>query len=72
MLLDALNIVLARGAQASGLIPVRQDFTGNALFVSFPYVQVMHDPAPFHPTSAGELAIALADEQVLHQHTAPS
>ena len=72
VLLDALNNVLARGAQASGLIPVRQDFTGHALCDSRPYVQGLHDPAPFHPTSAGELAIALADEQVLHQHTAPS
>ena len=71
-LLDALNNVLASGATTSGLIPVRQDFTGHALCDPRPYVQGLHDPAPFHPTSAGELAIALADEQALRQHTAPS
>ena len=31
-----------------------------------------HDPAPFHPTPAGELAIALADEHALDPGTTPA
>ncbi|HXP54367.1 MAG TPA: hypothetical protein VN847_05405, partial [Streptosporangiaceae bacterium] len=50
--------------------PVRPDFTGHALCDADPYVQGVGSPAPFHPTAAGELAIALADEQALR--TAPS
>jgi GDSL-like Lipase/Acylhydrolase family len=66
-LLQALNGVLAKGAQAAGLTSVSPDFTGHALCDPDPYVQGLHDPAPFHPTPAGELAIALADEQALRQ-----
>ncbi len=61
VLLTALNEVLARGARASGLITVHPDFSGHALCDPDPYVQGLGDPAPFHPTPAGELAIALAD-----------
>lgn len=71
-LLDALNKVLASGAQVSGLIPVTPDFSGHALCDPSPYVQGVHDPAPFHPTASGELAIAVADAQALQQHAAPS
>ena len=66
-LLDALNNVLANGARATGLIAVRPDFTGHALCDPEPYVQGIHARAPFHPTLAGELAIALADGQALEQ-----
>jgi lysophospholipase L1-like esterase len=66
-LLDALNSVLADGAKATGLIAVRPDFTGHALCDPDPYVQGLHGRAPFHPTVAGELAIALADGQALQQ-----
>jgi lysophospholipase L1-like esterase len=66
-LLDALNNVLANGARATGLIAVRPDFTGHALCDPEPYVQGIHAQAPFHPTLAGELAIALADGQALQQ-----
>jgi hypothetical protein len=66
-LLNALNQVLANGATATSQIPVRPDFTGHALCDPAPYVQDTGDPAPFHPTAAGELAIALADEQALQQ-----
>jgi lysophospholipase L1-like esterase len=66
-LLDALNNVLANGARATGLIAVRPDFTGHALCDPEPYVQGIHARAPFHPTLAGELAIALADGQALQQ-----
>jgi len=64
-LLDALNQVLANGATAATATPVQPDFTGHALCDANPYVQGVGSPAPFHPTAAGELAIALADEQAL-------
>ena len=66
-LLDALNQVLSNGATAAAQIPVQPDFTGHGLCDAAPYVQGVGDPAPFHPTAAGELAIALADEQALRQ-----
>jgi len=64
-LLDALDNVLGRGASAAGATPVLPDFTGHRLCDRSSYVQGAGDPAPFHPTSAGELAIALADQQAL-------
>lgn len=64
-LLDALNTVLAQGAQAAGFIAVHPSFAGHALCDPDPYVQGLGDPAPFHPTAAGGLAIALADEHAL-------
>jgi hypothetical protein len=72
VLLNALNQVLAKGAKASGLITVHPDFTGHALCDPNPYVQGLSDPAPFHPTTAGELAIALADQAALNQRPPPS
>ena len=66
-LLSALNGILAKGAQAAGQISVQPDFSGHALCDAGPYVQGIKDPAPFHPTAAGQLAIALADERALQQ-----
>jgi lysophospholipase L1-like esterase len=66
-LLHALNTILAQGAQAAAQISVQPDFTGHALCDSDPYVQGAKDKAPLHPTAAGELAIALADEQALQR-----
>ena len=66
-MLHALNMVLAKGAQAASQISVQPDFTGHALCDPGPYVQGAKDPAPFHPTAAGQLAIALADEQALQR-----
>ena len=71
-LLDALNKVLAQGAVESSFVPVQPSFTGHALCDPQPYVQGPNDPAPFHPTAAGELAIALADEHALQQPSSPS
>lgn len=71
-LLAALNGVLARGAQAAGVGSVRPDFTGHQLCDPAPYVQGLHATAPFHPTPAGELAIALADEHAVRPRIAPS
>ena len=72
VLLNALNDVLAKGAKASGLITVHPDFTGHGLCDPNSFVQGLSGPAPFHPTAAGELAIALADQAALSQHPAPS
>ena len=70
-LLDALNQVLSKGATAASATPVQPDFTGHALCDANSYVQGVGSPAPFHPTAAGELAIALADEQALQTVPGP-
>jgi hypothetical protein len=62
---NALNTVLASGAQTFGFTAVRPDFTGHELCSTQPYVQGMRAAAPLHPTAAGELAIALTDQQAL-------
>jgi len=63
--LGQLNTVLAQGAQTFGFGVTDPPFTGHELCTADPYVQGPGDPAPLHPTPAGELAIALADQQVL-------
>jgi len=70
-LLGALNGVLSDGAKAASQTAVQPDFTGHALCDPGSYVQGVNSSAPFHPTAAGQLAIALADEQAL-QRTQPS
>lgn len=64
--LAALNAVLAKGAKAASFTTADPDFTGHGLCSDQPYVQGLAAAAPFHPTSGGELAIALADERALH------
>jgi len=61
--------VLKDGATTFGFTPVQPRFDGHALCTAQPYVQGLHDNAPLHPTSAGELAIALADQQALAKQT---
>jgi hypothetical protein len=61
--LDQLNKVLAQGAGAFGFGVAAPAFTGHELCSAYPYVQGPDEPAPMHPNAAGELAIALADEQ---------
>jgi lysophospholipase L1-like esterase len=63
--LGQLDTVLARGAGLYGFGVADPQFTGHELCTSDPYVQGPGDPAPLHPNAAGELAIALADEQAL-------
>ena len=63
--LGQLNTVLAEGAQVFGFGVADPPFTGHQLCSGDPWVQGPGDPAPLHPTAAGELAIALADQQVL-------
>lgn len=63
--LGQLNTVLAQGARSFGFGVAKPQFTGHELCTANPYVQGPGDPAPMHPDAAGELAIALADEQAL-------
>ncbi|MBO0803155.1 MAG: hypothetical protein J2P25_08790 [Nocardiopsaceae bacterium] len=63
--LGSLNAVLAQGAKSFGFGVVAPRFTGHKLCSTDPYVQGPGDPAPMHPNAAGDLAIALADEQAL-------
>jgi hypothetical protein len=71
-LLQAVNDVLAKGAEATSLAAVRPYFTGHQLCGSEPYVPGLKAAAPSHPTPAGELATALADEQALRLQTTPA
>jgi lysophospholipase L1-like esterase len=63
--LSRLNAVLSEGAAAFGDLAVQPHFDGHELCTAQPWVQGMNDPAPFHPTAAGELAIAAADQPLL-------
>ena len=63
--LAQLNAVLAQGAKTFGFGVVGPSFAGHELCTQNPYVQGPGDPAPLHPNAAGELAIALADQQAL-------
>jgi hypothetical protein len=63
--LGQLNKALAQGAGLFGFGVAAPQFAGHELCTSDPYVQGPDDPAPLHPNAAGELAIALADEQAM-------
>ena len=63
--LGQLNTVLAEGAQTFGFGLAAPPFTGHELCTPDPWVQGPGDPAPLHPTAAGEVEIALADQEVL-------
>jgi hypothetical protein len=63
--LGQLNTVLAQGAGLFGFGVADPQFSGHELCTADPYVQGPTDLAPLHPNAAGELAIALADEQAL-------
>jgi GDSL-like Lipase/Acylhydrolase family len=60
--LATLNQVLTQGASQFGFSSPQPDFAGHQLCTSQPYVQGPGAAAPFHPTAAGQLAIALADQ----------
>jgi lysophospholipase L1-like esterase len=63
--LDDLNTVLRQGAQTFDFTDVPQHFDGHQLCSDQSFVQGPDANAPLHPTAAGDLAIALADEQAL-------
>jgi lysophospholipase L1-like esterase len=68
--LNTLNAVLAKGAGQFGFASPQPDFAGHQLCTPQPYVQGLDAAAPFHPTVLGQLAIALADQAVLHRLSA--
>jgi lysophospholipase L1-like esterase len=59
--LDDMNAVIEQGADAFGFSVATPHFEGHELCTDEPWVQGLSDPAPFHPSAAGELAIAAAD-----------
>jgi lysophospholipase L1-like esterase len=61
--LGRLNTVLAQGADLFGFGVAVPRFTGHELCTADPWVQGLSDRAPLHPNAAGDLAIALADEE---------
>jgi hypothetical protein len=63
--LTTFNTVLADGAASFGFDAVAPNFAGHELCTPQSFVQGLNDAAPLHPTAAGEIAIALADEQAL-------
>ena len=70
--LAELNSVLRKGAQTFDFTDVQQHFEGHQLCSDQSFVQGPDADAPMHPTAAGELAIALADQQALEQALTPS
>jgi GDSL-like Lipase/Acylhydrolase family len=68
--LNTLNAVLAKGAAQFKFASPQPDFAGHQLCTPQPYVQGLDAAAPFHPTALGQLAIALADQAVLHRLSA--
>ncbi|MEU2913427.1 GDSL-type esterase/lipase family protein [Streptomyces massasporeus] len=70
--LDELNSVLRQGAQTFGFTAVPQHFDGHRLCSDQPFVQGLDANAPLHPNAAGELAIALADQQALSRTSTPT
>jgi hypothetical protein len=70
--LEAFNSVLRAGAAGFGFESVQPSFAGHELCSNQPYVQGPGDPAPLHPNAAGELAIALADQQALSAPPPPT
>jgi len=70
--LGTLNAVLAKGATEFRFLSPLPDFTGHQLCTNQPYVQWLGDPAPFHPTALGQLAIALTDQAALRVPVPPA
>jgi lysophospholipase L1-like esterase len=63
--LSTLNTVLAQGAADFGFASAQPDFAGHQMCTQQPYVQGLQESAPFHPTTLGQFAIALADQAAL-------
>ena len=69
--LNTLNTVLTKGAADFGLVSVQPDFAGHQMCAQQPYVQGLEGPAPFHPSTLGQLAIALSDQAALTDRAPP-
>lgn len=63
--LQDMNDVLAEGAKASSFRTAHPSFAGHGVCAKAPFVQSIDGAAPLHPTTAGGLAIALADQAAL-------
>jgi hypothetical protein len=63
--LTTFNTVLADGAASFGFQAVDPSFAGHELCTQQSFVQGLDAAAPLHPNAAGEIAIALADEEAL-------
>lgn len=63
--LTTFNTVLADGAASFGFGAVDPSFAGHELCTQQSFVQGLDAAAPLHPNAAGEIAIALADEEAL-------
>jgi hypothetical protein len=63
--LTTFNTVLADGAASFGFDAVAPSFAGHELCTPQSFVQGLSGAAPLHPNAAGEIAIALADEEAL-------
>jgi hypothetical protein len=69
--LDTLNTVLATGATDFGFGSIQPDFAGHQMCAPQPYVQGLQAPAPFHPSTLGQFAIALSDQAALTDRAPP-
>lgn len=63
--LDQMNTVLEQGAKAASFPTAKPSFGGHGLCSPDPFVRAIDGKAPLHPTTAGGLAIALADQAAL-------
>ncbi|ALG86882.1 hypothetical protein ACH46_13310 [Gordonia phthalatica] len=63
--LDKMNTVLEQGADAASFPIAKPSFAGHGLCSPDPFIQSIKGNAPLHPTTAGGLAIALADQAAL-------
>lgn len=68
--LSDLNAVLRSGARTFHFAVARPNFRRHGVCTSQPFVQGPDDDAPLHPTAAGQLAIALADQRALGELSA--
>lgn len=61
----ALNQTIANAAKAHDSQVVDISFSGHLLCSADPWIQSLSDPAPLHPTAAGQAQIAAQDIRVL-------
>jgi hypothetical protein len=69
--LNTLNTVLDTGAADFGFGSIQPDFAGHQMCTPQPYVQGPQGPAPFHPSTLGQFAIALSDQAALTDRAPP-
>ena len=60
-----LNATISAAAKKYGDQAVASSFSGHLLCDVDPWVQALSDPAPLHPTAAGQASIAARDAQAL-------